>query len=80
MSRHVCATGHIQDHCVTLQRVGHCAAVVGFLLVLLAPNHKGMGELDFFQTWRESLGGPTCMPIYFLFSFKNGDMAAIFVF
>ena len=29
---------------------------------------------------RESLGGPTCMPIYFLFDFKNGDVAAIFVF
>ena len=29
---------------------------------------------------RESLGWPTCMPIYFLFNFKNGDMAAIFVF
>ena len=29
---------------------------------------------------RESLGGPTCMPIYFLFGFKNGGMAAIFVF
>ena len=29
---------------------------------------------------RESLGWPTCMPIYFLFDFKNGDMAAIFVF
>ena len=29
---------------------------------------------------RESLGGPACMPIYFLFGFKNGDMAAIFVF
>ena len=29
---------------------------------------------------RDSLGGPTCMPIYFLFDFKNGDMAAIFVF
>ena len=29
---------------------------------------------------RESLGGPTCMPIYFLFDFKNGDTAAIFVF
>ena len=28
---------------------------------------------------RESLGGPTCMPIYFLFDLKNGDMAAIFV-
>ena len=29
---------------------------------------------------RECLGGPTCMPIYFLFGFKNGDMAAIFAF
>ena len=29
---------------------------------------------------RESLGGPTCMPIYFLFDFKNGDMASILVF
>ena len=29
---------------------------------------------------RESLGGPTCMPIYFLFDLKNGDVAAIFVF
>ena len=29
---------------------------------------------------RESLGGPICMPIYFLFVFENGDMAAIFVF
>ena len=29
---------------------------------------------------RESLGGPTCMPIYFLFGLKNGDMVAIFVF
>ena len=29
---------------------------------------------------RESLGWPTCMPIYFLVDFKNGDMAAIFVF
>ena len=29
---------------------------------------------------RESLGGPTCMPIYFLFDLKNGDMVAIFVF
>ena len=28
---------------------------------------------------RESLGWPTCMPIYFLFNLKNGDMAAIFV-
>ena len=27
---------------------------------------------------RESLGGPTCMPIYLLFDFKNGDMAAMF--
>ena len=27
---------------------------------------------------RESLGGPRCiMPIYFLFDFKNGDMAAM---
>ena len=23
---------------------------------------------------RESLGGPTCMPIYFLFDLKNGDV------
>ena len=29
---------------------------------------------------RERLGWPTCMPIYFLFDLKNGDMAAIFVF
>ena len=29
---------------------------------------------------RENLGWPTCMPIYFLLNFKNGDMAAIFVF
>ena len=29
---------------------------------------------------RECLGWPTCMPIYFLFDLKNGDMAAIFVF
>ena len=29
---------------------------------------------------RESLGGPTCMPVYFLFYLKNGDMATIFVF
>ena len=29
---------------------------------------------------RESLAGPTCVPIYFLFGFKNSDMAAIFVF
>ena len=29
---------------------------------------------------RESLGGPTSILIYFLFDFKNGDMAAIFVF
>ena len=29
---------------------------------------------------RESLGGPTCMPIYFLFGFKNGNVVAIFVF
>ena len=28
----------------------------------------------------ESLGGPTCVPIYFLVGLKNGDMAAIFVF
>ena len=28
---------------------------------------------------RERLGWPTCMPIYFLFDLKNGDMAAIFV-
>ena len=28
----------------------------------------------------ERLGWPTCMPIYFLFDLKNGDMAAIFVF
>ena len=27
---------------------------------------------------RESLGWPTCMPNYFLFSLKNADMAAIF--
>ena len=26
---------------------------------------------------RECLGGPTCMPIYILFGFKNGDMGAI---
>ena len=26
---------------------------------------------------RESLGGPTCMPIFFLFDFKNVDMAVI---
>ena len=25
------------------------------------------------------LGGPTCVPIYFLFDFKNGDMAAILI-
>ena len=25
---------------------------------------------------RERLGWPTCMPIYFLFDLKNGDMAA----
>ena len=32
---------------------------------------------------KESLGGPTCMPIYsniIIFEFKNGDMAAMFVF
>ena len=29
---------------------------------------------------RESLGGLTCMPIYFLFDFKNGDVATIFGF
>ena len=29
---------------------------------------------------RKSLGGPTCVPIYFLFDLKNGDVAAIFVF
>ena len=29
---------------------------------------------------RESLGRPTCMPIYSLFHLKNGDMVAIFVF
>ena len=29
---------------------------------------------------RESLGRPTCMPIYFIFGFKNGDMAAILFF
>ena len=29
---------------------------------------------------RESLGWPTCMPIYFLFNLKTGDMAVIFVF
>ena len=29
---------------------------------------------------RECLGGPTCMPIYFLFGFKIGDMASIFGF
>ena len=29
---------------------------------------------------RESLGRPTCTPIYFLFDFKNGDMGTIFVF
>ena len=29
---------------------------------------------------RESLGWPTCMLIYFLFDFKNGDMVSIFVF
>ena len=29
---------------------------------------------------RESFGGPICMPVYFLFGFKNGDMTAIFVF
>ena len=29
---------------------------------------------------RDSLGGPTCMPIYLiLFGFENGDMAATFV-
>ena len=28
----------------------------------------------------ERLGWPTCMPIYFLFNLKNGDMATIFVF
>ena len=27
---------------------------------------------------RESLGWPTCMPIYLLFDLKNGDMAATF--
>ena len=29
---------------------------------------------------RESLGGPTCMPIYFPFDLINGEVAAIFVF
>ena len=29
---------------------------------------------------RESLAGPTCMPIYFLLDLKNGDLTAIFVF
>ena len=29
---------------------------------------------------RESFGGPTCMPIYFLFDLENGDVATIFVF
>ena len=29
---------------------------------------------------RESLGWPTCMPIYFLFDFKNGDMAPYMFF
>ena len=29
---------------------------------------------------KAGLEGPTCMPIYFLFGFKNGDMAAIFAF
>ena len=28
---------------------------------------------------RESLGGPTCMPIYFLFDLKNGDMTGIYL-
>ena len=28
----------------------------------------------------QSLGGPTYKPIYVLFDFKNGDMAAIFAF
>ena len=28
----------------------------------------------------ESLGGPTYMPIYFLFDLKNGNVMPIFVF
>ena len=41
------------------------------------------GHLGCEHTWsnnlvqRESVGGPTCIPIYFLFDLKNGDMAAI---
>ena len=62
-----------------------CGPILNIFFDFLAPNLKGAvtrtpnGFLSNLVQ-RESLGEPTCMPIYFLFDFKYGDMAAIFVF
>ena len=58
----------------------------GSLAAILDVNRLGAvtrttptGFLSNLVHWKR-LGWPTCMPIYFLFDLKIGDMAAIFVF